>query len=192
MKRLRSKILMIAGAVLIIVSAALGAYNRIMEKRGNEGAETIRTELEQIMEEHTDSIKGGSIRIGDDDYIGILEIPKINVKLPISRDWSYELMKESLCRYRGNLESKNMIICGHNMSGFFGELSEVYDGDEVYYTDVTGKVTRLVVVDTEYIDGYDVGSMLENNHNWDMTLFTCNYTGKMRYGVRCVIADGIE
>ena len=57
------------------------------------------------------------------------------------------------------------------------------DGDNVTFVDVTGAAYHYIVLTAETIDGYDLRGMEEGE--WDLTLFTCNFSGIERTTVRC-------
>lgn len=184
----RSKILIVFGILLVLASVGLFSYNKYVDYESKVNEEKIVNELVDKMGE---SISGDTsdIDVDGEKYIGILEIPKIDVALPVSRDYSFEQMSQSLCRYSGSFEEKNIIICGHNYKYYLDNLKDVYDKDEIYFTDVKGIKTKYVVVETEYIGGNDSSKLYKDEENWDMTIFTCNYSGYMRYLVRCKIAE---
>lgn len=180
----RSKILIFLGVILIIASLGLLSYNKYEDFKSKKNEEKISNELiANIGENQKNDVS--EIDIDGEKYIGILEIPKIDVALAVSKDYSFEQMSTSLCRYSGSIEEKNIIICGHNYKSYLDKLKDVYDKDEVYFTDVKGIKTKYVVVETEYIGGNDSSKLYKNEENWDLTVFTCNYSGYMRYLVRC-------
>lgn len=116
-------------------------------------------------------------------YIGMVEVPALELSLPVISEWTYPRLKKAPCRYVGSVYSKDMVICGHNYDRHFGRLKELAVGDEVRFTDMDGNVFFYSVCGTEQLGKYAVEDMLAGE--WDLTLFTCTKGGRMRVTVRC-------
>ena len=121
-------------------------------------------------------------------YIGMVEVPALELSLPVISEWTYPRLKKAPCRYVGSVYSKDMVICGHNYDRHFGRLKDLAVGDEVRFTDMDGNVFFYSVCGTEQLGKYAVEDMLAGE--WDLTLFTCTVGGKSRVTVRCVLAEG--
>ena len=127
---------------------------------------------------------------GEDGVIGILEIPKYDVELPIIGKWSYNLLKISICRYKGPdpNEEGNLVIIGHNYKSgaHFGILKKLEVGDEIYLTDsATNTRVRYEVYQIKSI-APDAFSALNSYHGTcGLTLLTCKDNGTNRLLVRC-------
>ena len=116
-------------------------------------------------------------------YIGMLEVPALELSLPVMSEWSYPRLKKAPCRYVGSIYSKDMIICGHNYDLHFGRLKDLAVGEEVRFTDMDGNVFIYAISGTEQLGKYAVDEMLAGD--WDLTLFTCTKGGQTRVTVRC-------
>lgn len=119
-------------------------------------------------------------------YIGYLEIPVLELSLPVLEDWSYPNLKLSPCRYTGSPYQDNMVVAAHNYPRHFGRLKELIEGDEVRFTDMDGNVFAYTVVEQQQLDPQPVEAMLEGD--WDLSLFTCTLGGQYRVTIRCVRA----
>lgn len=115
--------------------------------------------------------------------IGILEIPSINIKLPVLSTWSYSLLKKAPCRYTGSIYLDNMVIAAHNSEAHFKKISNLQKGDIVTFTDAVGNVFTYSVAGIELLKPDEVDNM--TNGQWPLTLFTCTYGGASRVTVRC-------
>ena len=115
--------------------------------------------------------------------IGILEIPSINIKLPVLNTWSYSLLKKAPCRYTGSIYLDNMVIAAHNSEAHFKKISNLQEGDIVIFTDAVGNVFTYTVAGIELLQPNEVDNM--TNGQWSLTLFTCTYGGASRVTVRC-------
>ena len=117
------------------------------------------------------------------DYIGLLEIPALELKLPVISEWSYPRLRIAPCRYEGTAYKRNMIIMAHNYASHFGELNALQEGSAVIFTDIDGNRFEYLVELKETLDPYDVEGMKASG--WDLTLFTCTPGGSYRVTVRC-------
>ena len=116
-------------------------------------------------------------------YIGMVEVPSLELSLPVISEWTYPRLKKAPCRYTGSIYSKDMVICGHNYDRHFGRLKDLAVGDEVRFTDMDGNVFIYSVCGMEQLQKYAVEEMLAGE--WDLTLFTCTKGGLTRVTVRC-------
>ena len=66
---------------------------------------------------------------------------------------------------------------------FFGNLYLLSPGDEVCFTDMSGKTYRYEVVLTDTLNSAEIGRMTSGEY--DLSLFTCNLAGTARVTVRC-------
>ena len=126
-------------------------------------------------------------KVNGNYYIGVLEIPKYELELPIMSDWSYPKLRVAPCRYYGSAYTGDMVICGHNYARYFGNLQNLKTGDEVRFTDMDGNVFVYQVCDRETLGRRDVAEM--KSGDWDLTMFTCTYGGSNRIAVRCELVD---
>lgn len=115
--------------------------------------------------------------------IGVLEIPKIDLKLPVLSEWSYPLLKKAPCRYSGSAYLDNLVIAAHNYRTHFGKLKELEMGDEVIFTDAAGNRFEYKVAVVEALTPQSVEDMTSGE--WALSLFTCTLDGKNRVTVRC-------
>jgi len=181
---------MTLGLALIALAGSLFAYNYFVDKSAGETAEkTVDSVKENTAKGDYDIDTDGEkvIEIGGHKYIGTVSVPSLEIELPIMADWSKSQLKESPCRYSGTILGGNLIICGHNYKTHFGRLGYANKGDLVIITDATGTDYRYKVASVSLINGDGVDEM-KNNDGWDMTLFTCDYSGRHRVTLRCVRA----
>lgn len=79
-------------------------------------------------------------------YLGTLEIPVLELELPIISQWSDSLLKIAPCRYQGSAYLDNMILAGHNYRAHFAGLKNLQIGDSVIFTDAEGSCFHYEVV----------------------------------------------
>ena len=117
------------------------------------------------------------------DYIGILEIPAIDMKLSVISEWNYPRLRIAPCRFAGSAYTNNLVISAHNYASHFGSLSKLAEGAAVRFTDTDGNVFNYRVEMKETLNPQDVEYMTDSG--WDLSLFTCTPGGSYRATVRC-------
>ena len=126
------------------------------------------------------------IEIDGYDYIGVLQIPSLDLTLPVISDWSYPALQIAPCRYEGSAYDGGMVIAGHNFDSHFGKLSQLEPGDEIRFVDLSGNTFTYAVAETEVLEATAIEEMVTGG--WDLTLFTCTLSGQTRFTVRCTLA----
>lgn len=121
--------------------------------------------------------------VGKYDYIGVLDIPALGMNLPVVGELSYSALKVAPCRYTGSAYQDDLIIAAHNYSGHFGKIKRLQAGDDVFFTDMDGNLFSYQVVSMEVIKDTAVEDM--RSGGYDLTLFTCTYSGESRVTIRC-------
>lgn len=116
------------------------------------------------------------------DCIGILEIPSLELQLPVIGDWSYDNLKNAPCRYSGSAYTGDLVIAGHNYDSHFGSLTDLSLDDEIVFTDIDGNVFRYAVAEFETLEPTAIDSMTAGMY--DLTLFTCTISGHARFTIR--------
>lgn len=124
-----------------------------------------------------------AIKVDGKNYIGYIEIPALDLTLPVMEEWSYPNLKTAPCRYIGGIATDDLIVAGHSYSQHFRYLWKLKKGDEVRFTDTSGAVHYYIVSGQERIPGND--SLQMQSREWDLTLFTCTGDSKSRVTVRC-------
>lgn len=134
-------------------------------------------------QQETETAETPMIQIEEDWYIGILTIPALGVELPVLEAWSYANLRKSPCRYEGDPADDNLILAAHNYHSHFGNIGSLEEDDTVLFTDCAGTQYQYQVSQIEEVNGNNAAKMEEGD--WDLTLFTCTYSGKSRVTVRC-------
>lgn len=182
---------MTLGLLLIAAAGGLFTYNRITDKKAGEAADRLLDTVIENQDESSYDTNDKSERVAQIngvEYIGVISIPAYNISLPVQSDWSLAKLRSSPCRYSGSVNSGSMIICAHNYQSHFGKLKYVQKGEKITFTDMMGMTYTYTVSEIELVNGYNVEEM-KHNDGWDLTLFTCNYSGRQRITLRCVRTD---
>ena len=128
--------------------------------------------------------------LGDVACIGILEIPALNLELPVISSWSYSSLRLAPCRYSGSAYKGNLVIAAHNYQSHFGGLRTLPEGSEVFFTDAVGNRFSYYVAVTEALTPLSVDDMTSGE--WPLTLFTCTLDSQNRVTVRCEYSEAME
>ena len=127
--------------------------------------------------------------LGDVACIGILEIPALNLELPVISSWSYSSLRLAPCRYSGSAYKGDLVIAAHNYQSHFGGLRTLPEGSEVFFTDAVGNRFSYYVAVTEALTPWSVDDMTSGE--WPLTLFTCTLDSQNRVTVRCEYSEAI-
>lgn len=131
-----------------------------------------------------------SVQLDGRYYCGYITLNTLGLELPVLNNWSYPNLNIAPCRYEGSPQTHDFIIAAHNYNSHFGQIKNLAEGDEIIFTNCNGEKYHYTVTYTEYIDGYSVEQMSENNNSaWDMTLFTCTLNGQSRVTVRAKLIE---
>lgn len=205
----KGTIWMSLGILMILAALVLTGYNLMDEKRAENAAADIISQMEEMNDSQAEDVAGDledgsdkddsgdepkykiypgmempTVEIDGRHYIGVLEIPVLELKLPVMDEWSYPNLRIAPCRYKGSIYSEDLIVAAHNYSRHFGQLKNLDAGTEVIFTDADGNTFSYVVAFTETLGKTDVEEMEAGE--WDLTLFTCTYGGQTRVTVRCI------
>lgn len=205
MKVKKGNIFITMGLLLIAVALLITVFNFVQNnmalKASDEALARLRAEMVVAKENSLNELTADEeplyktyedmtmpdIIINGEEYIGVLSVPSLSLELPIKGEFSYDALKTAPCRYDGSVYKNNMIIAGHNYPAHFSGLKALKIGDRVAFTDGDGNQFLYSVSDIVQIDGMDVDGMKAGD--WDMTLFTCNLSGKARVTIRLEALD---
>ena len=205
MKQKIGKICMVLGALLILASLGLLAYNKWDAARADKAAQTALGELENTLTKTIEEKNKADdvvlqpeldpdqpmteVELDGWNYIGYLSIPAAGLNLPVMSEWSYAGLKIAPGRYSGSTYADNMVVCAHNYAKHFSPIKWLAEGSEVYFTDMDGMRWTYEVSTVETLQPTQIEKMTEktaDSADWDLTLFTCTTGGSARCAVRCV------
>ena len=203
--RRRSTWMIIIGILLLLAAGVLVFRNMQESAEAGEASDSALTGLEEAMpSEDTWSIalptlpeegtEMTTVEVDGYTYIGRLEIPSLELSLPVMKDWDYNKLNISPCRYSGSYLSDDMVICAHNFASHFGAIHTLAIGAEVDFITTEGRVYRYSVSNIETLQptmvsemmGLDEDLLVDEEKGWELTLFTCTVDGRARHAVRCI------
>lgn len=202
-----------AGLILVTAAVLLLVYNLWDGHRARESEETILAEYLQENKKASESPDASDKEdkqnipdyllnpdmdmpeytlksLGDVACIGILEIPALDLELPVISSWSYSSLRLAPCRYSGSAYKGDLVIAAHNYQSHFGGLRTLPEGSEVFFTDAVGNRFSYYVAVTEALTPWSVDDMTSGE--WPLTLFTCTLDSQNRVTVRCEYSEAME
>ena len=201
MNRKIGNTLILLGLLLLLGAGGLAAYNIWDGIRAERASQHIIQEMdigqdlvEALDREPDQDPEMPVIEVDGYNYIGILEIPSLELTLPVMDQWDYSRLKISPCVYSGSYKTDDLVICAHNYARHFSPVKWIDMGADVYLITVDCRVYHYQVINRETLQPGSVENMIENTNNttdgtvtneWDLTLFTCNTGGQTRCAVRC-------
>ncbi len=206
----RGKLCTALGLLLLLAALGLTAYNLWLDARASMSVDVVLERLTPTLSSRQSELpplsSGEALEeafvpdyvlnpemampeetIDGRNYIGVLDIPALELSLPIISEWSYDALQTAPCRYSGSAYLDNLVIAGHNYRSHFASLPQLQPGDTVTFTDMDGNVFSYAVSSLETLSSYAISDMTSGD--WDLTLFTCTVGGQSRLAIRCDQAE---
>lgn len=199
MKNKKGVLLISCGLVLIAVSLCMVGFNLYESTKAAKSVEEInakidipqnKTAVEQPLYITHPDIEMPTKEIDGNSYIGVLEIPSLELNLPVISQWSDTTLKIAPSRYAGSAYTDDMVIAAHAYRRHFGQIRQLNTGDSVIFTDIDGNRFEYTVSFTEILPSDGVEDMLAGQ--WDLTMFTCTVDASNRVTVRCTSKNQTE
>ena len=186
---------MVTGVLCLSLAIILIVYNNAENKNARQYSLNVMNSIENIINDneqkhYEEDPFDSQMLTADIDgyaYIGYLQIPKINLELPVMAECDYTRLKLSPCRYYGSTKTDNLVIAAHNYKSQFGYLGNLAEGDIVIFSDMEGKNITYNVTVIEILQPSDTNKVKDTGD--DLILYTCNYRGDARITVRCARTD---
>ena len=188
------KKLIAMGAAFILAAALLFCYNvwqqNRAEKISSEALQTLLAGLSSANIENTmpDYMKNPDMEmpvteIDGIDYVGYIEIPYLDLKLPVVDEINDDYLKKSPCRDSGTAYKNNLVLGAHNYSKHFGQIGDIPYGEDVLFYDLDGNKFSYQVANIEILQPTQVEEL--HSGEYPLSLFTCTWGGRERVVVRC-------
>lgn len=116
-------------------------------------------------------------------FVGIINIPALDVRLPVQSTWSYEQLAYTPCRYAGSCYNDGFVIIAHRFDSHFAAIGSLTEGSLITFTDMNGNVFRYKVVGVETLRGDQTEELLSDDYA--LSLMTCTLSSSQRIVVRC-------
>jgi len=190
MKAKIGTLLMAIGYLMVAAAVVLFVLNNIEQQNAAKSTDELMPKLIKEINDGQKNIVNPAEKsemtvkkIDGFEYIGFVGIPKLGLELPVMADWSEYRLKVAPCRYSGNLYDDDLVIMAHNYKVHFKNLDRLQAGDTVTFTDMDAVTTEYQVAALDMLHETDIEQMTAGEY--DLTLFTCSYSGSSRVTVRC-------
>lgn len=193
------------GAVLILSALLLFLHNQREADLAGKEAESLLLEVQSAITQRMTQTQEPSqvegeaetqpdldpelpvVTIQGFDYVGYVDIPALELTLPVLDDATYYHLQFAPCRQQGSSRTDDLVIAAHNYKTHFGKLNQLVPGDHVIFTDMDGIRWMYLVSTIETVDPYDVDEVL--NSDYALVLYTCTVGGQNRVTVFCTRAS---
>ena len=190
MKAKIGTLLMAIGYLMVAAAVVLFVLNNIEQQNAAKSTDELMPKLIKEINDGQKNIVNPAEKsemtvkkIDGFEYIGFVGIPKLGLELPVMADWSEYRLKIAPCRYSGDLYDDDLVIMAHNYKVHFKNLDRLQAGDTVTFTDMDAVTTEYQVAALDMLHETDIEQMTAGEY--DLTLFTCSYSGSSRVTVRC-------
>ena len=169
--------------IIILILAAIIVFGVIIyrysqyQKNSEEAIEVV-AQIEKEFEETSGTEQKIETEYKGYKVVGIIEIPKINIKYPILNKTNDDAMQYSITKFSGGEVNSigNFVVAGHNYldGSMFGKVKQLEIGDEIKLTDLYNNTLTYEIFDIYSVDPNDT-SILESvqENTREVTLITC-------------------
>ncbi len=195
----RGRIEVIIGLLLLAAALCITSYNFYEDGKARSASMDVLSQLNELLSGANVDVQSGQTeypdyilnpqmdmptkRINGLDYMGVLDIPALDLSLPVLSDYVFDNLRISPCRFAGSAYTDNLVICAHNYNSHFGMLKYMSVGDTMSLTDMDGNVFNYEIKEILVLDPSLPEEFIENGYA--LTLFTCTVSAEARVTVRC-------
>lgn len=190
---MKSRIFVVIGTSMVLIGLALTGFNLYKDKNAETFSKKVNEEINEIIQDTESEWKDAyqdvtmtempEVEIDGHYYVGTLEIPKLDLKLPIMSQSNEKNLLISACRFYGSAYTDDLVIAAHNYVSHFARLRQLKEHDLLIFTDMDGNVFEYEFITSEVLQPTQVEEMTKSE--FDLTLYTCTYRGDARFTVRC-------
>ena len=183
------RLLVTAGALLLLAGALLAGQNLLTERRAARQTADLLAAVETRIAAPAD-LPAPEVT-GDPwagyEVIGVVGLPDLGLSPPALADCTQDLLAVAPCRYTDDLalEPGQLVVAGHNYRTHFGRLGELAPGSRITWQNLDGVTYTYTVTEVTEIDAGDREALEQGD--WDLTLFTCDVTRTRRILVRAAL-----
>lgn len=169
-------IILLVLAAIIVLGVIIYGYSQY-QANSNAAVEVV-AQIEKEFEELSETDEKVEAEYKGYKVVGIIEIPKINIKYPILNKTNDDAMQYSITKFSGGEVNSigNFVVAGHNYldGSMFGKVKQLEIGDEIKLTDLYNNTITYEIFDIYSVDPNDT-SILESvdKNSREVTLITC-------------------
>ncbi len=184
------KLVAIIGVILVVVGFGAMLLLQHSVDRAADDAAAILADLKELIPpasigtpEEYSSMEMPALDIGGRDVIGLIEVPRMAVELPLAAGWDTKTLISLPQRYSGSVYDSSLVIGGYDREGQFDFVKTLETGDEITVTDMTGRVFAYNVTAIDRRD--DLKAELDSDTASALVLFVRDAHSKGYIIVRC-------
>ncbi len=192
-KKITGVIFIVLGAALIVSALLLLFYNRNEDAQAGQEAETLLAGVEAVLESSSEIPPPSSplvsapelpvTEVNGYECAGIIQLPTLEIKLPVLAEWDDSRLKTAPCRQFGAPKTDDFVIAGHNYTNHFGKIGNLTPGDPVLFTEMDRTENAYTVAVVRTLPPTEVEAV--QNSGYPLVLYTCTLSGKERTVVFC-------
>lgn len=171
-------ILIIILVISAIILLGVIVYRYSQYQKNSQEAVAVAEKIEEEFEQTLETNNKVEMEYKGYQVVGIIEIPKINIKYPILNKTNDDSMQYSITKFAGGEVNSigNFVVAGHNYldGSMFGKVKQLEIGNEIKLTDLYNNTVTYEIFDIYSVDPNDT-SILESvqENTREVTLITC-------------------
>lgn len=177
--------LMVIGIAIIVVASYIKYESYTKEKQTREIFEKQLANLDKDIPESNVKDKELEVNKEEVNALGVMLIPKINVKVIIEEGTDVETLKYYVGHFKDTAlpgENGNFAVAGHRnyiYNEMFRDVHKLDSGDEIIVRTKKGEF-KYKVNNSKVVEPTEL-SVLDQTKDATITLITCTNSGKQRY-----------
>ena len=190
MRKRKIPILLVLGIILVVISFSVIVGLQIRTHIGANESQKVVTRMNELLSEKTEGVPGTYsnpnmpvLEINGVDYVALIEIPSLNLSLPVADAWNSQKLYNSPARFYGSCYDHSLVIGGADNSHQFSFCDKIDNGTVIIITDMTGTQFSYTVSRVDRSKSAESDWLI--SRDYDLTLF-CRDALSMEYvAVRC-------
>lgn len=195
MKKRKFPIILVIGISLVVISFSMIVARLAQNHIGSNKIRTTLAKMEELLPERCNGIPGvypnsnmPVLQIDGMDYVVLLEIPSMQISLPVADKWDRDKLFYSPARFCGSAYDHTLVIGGTDASRQFAFCDKIENGTLITITDMIG--TQFTYKVTMVDRAKKAESTWLADPEYHLTLY-CRDTYSMEYiAVRCNFVYG--
>lgn len=140
-----SKFFVFFGVFLVVLSLCLTITSVVLTKTSQAKAEKIIAQVEELFETKVEGVNDDyssmempALEIENQDVVGVVEIPRFDLKLPVCNDFGF-LKVQSFPRVMlGSVYDNSLVVIASDKQSQFSCVNSLEIGEKVNVVDMTG------------------------------------------------------
>lgn len=171
-------ILIIILVISAIILLGVIVYRYSQYQKNSQEAVAVAEKIEEEFEQTLETNNKVEMEYKGYQVVGIIEIPKINIKYPILSETNEDSIQYSITKFAGEDINSigNFVVAGHNYldGSMFGKVKQLEIGDEIKLTDLYNNTISYEIFEIYSVNPNDtsvIKSVKEDSR--EVTLITC-------------------